>query len=72
MKFEKVGNKILLIQPNYNFRGTSDNQAEANSIEEAFAKSVIGGFPILNADNGRYRIDITDFCFLMPMVLPTL
>lgn len=61
VKFEKVGNKILLIQPNYNFRGTSDNQAEANSIEEAFAKSVIGGFPILNADNGRYRIDITDF-----------
>ncbi|AEL26683.1 zinc-dependent metalloprotease [Cyclobacterium marinum] len=61
VKFEKVGDKILLIQPNYNFRGTSNNQAEANSIEEAFAKSVIGGFPILNADNGHYRIDITNF-----------
>lgn len=61
VKFEKFGDKILLIQPNYNFRGTSNNQAEANSIEEAFAKSVIGGFPILNAENGRYRIDMTNF-----------
>ncbi len=61
VKFEKHGNKLLLIQPNYDYRAISDNQDEVKSVAEAFASSVIGGFEIKSKNNSSYLIDITDF-----------
>ncbi|MBL0025737.1 MAG: DUF5117 domain-containing protein [Saprospiraceae bacterium] len=46
VKFEKHGDKILLVQSNLNFRAVSDNPLEVSAVEEAFAKSVIFGFKI--------------------------
>ena len=40
IKFERVGPKILVVQPNYQFRADSQNQAEAKSVRDAFARSV--------------------------------
>ncbi|MCH1547306.1 MAG: zinc-dependent metalloprotease [Flavobacteriaceae bacterium] len=59
--FKKVGNKILLIQPNYSFRAKSENIAEINSIKQAFAKSVIHGFKIIETIGDKYLIDFTPF-----------
>ncbi|MBT8254527.1 MAG: DUF5118 domain-containing protein, partial [Bacteroidia bacterium] len=42
--FKKAGNKLLLIQPNQNYRANTDNELERKSIEQAFAKSVLYGF----------------------------
>ena len=50
VKFTKVGNKILLIQPNYDYRAESDNIEEVKSVREAFAQSVIWGFEPLQGD----------------------
>ena len=61
VKFTKAGNKLLLVQPNYKFRAISDNIDEKKSVEEAFAKSILFGFPILNNSNGIYEIDLSDF-----------
>lgn len=61
VKFEKHGNKLLLIQPNYDYRAVSENQDEVKSVAEAFASSVIGGFEIKSKNNSSYLIDITDF-----------
>ncbi len=61
VKFEKHGNKLLLIQPNYDYRAISDNQDEVKSVAEAFATSVIGGFEIKSKNSTSYLIDITDF-----------
>lgn len=61
VKFEKHGNKILLIQPNYDYRAVSDNQDEVKSVAEAFASSVIGGWEIKTKNNSTYLIDITDW-----------
>ncbi|WP_421763878.1 zinc-dependent metalloprotease [Ekhidna sp.] len=61
VKFEKHGNKLLLIQPNYDYRAVSDNQDEVKSVAEAFASSVIGGFEITTKNDKAYLIDITDF-----------
>ena len=47
VKFQKAGNKLLLIQPNQNYRAITDNDLERKSIEQAFAKSVLFGFKIL-------------------------
>ena len=59
--FERAGNKILLVQPNQNFRALSDNQAERRAVEESFAKSVIWGFKIVAADDEKLLVDATDF-----------
>ncbi len=59
--FSKAGDKLLLIQPNLRYRSTSDNLLEQRSIKEAFAKSVLFGFPIVEILEGAYIIDLTPF-----------
>ncbi|GAB2699518.1 zinc-dependent metalloprotease [Mucilaginibacter koreensis] len=69
VKFIKSGPKILLIQPNYDYRAVSSNPDERKSVEEAFAQSVIWGFNAeaiskkggSNTDDDRILIDITAF-----------
>ena len=59
--FKKAGNKLLLIQPNQNYRAITDNKEEKESVKEAFAKSVLHGFKIKETKNGKYLVDATDF-----------
>lgn len=59
--FKKAGNKLLLIQPNLKYRALTDNALEKKSVEQAFAKSILFGFPIEEEKNGTYMIEITDF-----------
>ncbi|MDR5590418.1 zinc-dependent metalloprotease [Christiangramia sp. SM2212] len=61
MKFQKAGNKLLLIQPNQYYRAITDNEAEKQSVSEAFAKSVLFGFEIKEEKDGKYIIDFTPF-----------
>ena len=59
--FRKAGNKILLIQPNQDYRALTDNNEEKKSIKEAFAKSVLHGFVIKEEKNNTYLVDATSF-----------
>jgi predicted Zn-dependent protease len=59
--FERVGNKILLVQPNYAFRALSDNAAERRAVEESFARSIIWGFKVEAAEGDRVLVDATGF-----------
>ncbi len=61
VRFEKVGPKILMIQPNYDYRAISDNPEEAKSVAQAFASSVVAGFKVAAASNGKYLVDMTKF-----------
>ncbi len=61
VQFKKAGNKLLLVQPNLKFRALTNNILEKNSVEQAFARSVLYGFPILKSEKGAYFIDITNF-----------
>jgi len=58
--FERAGNKVLLVQPNYDFRATGDAR-QKQSVEESFARSVIWGFKIEAAEGDRVLIDATSF-----------
>src|SRR5690348_15960187 len=40
VKFERVGPKVLLVQPNYKFRAITSNEAERRSVADSFAQSV--------------------------------
>ena len=66
VRFRKTGNKLLLEQPNQDYRASSDNAAERASVAEAFATSVSAALPLLATDRGaqadapsddRYLID---------------
>src|SRR5918992_2438282 len=35
VKFERVGPRVLMVQPNYRYRGTSKNAAEVRDVNEA-------------------------------------
>jgi hypothetical protein len=59
--FKKAGNKILMIQPNQDFRAITENEEEKNSVKEAFSKSVLHGFIIQEEKKGIYLVDATDF-----------
>ncbi|MFD0861752.1 zinc-dependent metalloprotease [Sungkyunkwania multivorans] len=59
--FRKAGNKLLLIQPNLKFRALTNNELEKRSVAQAFAKSVLFGFPIKEQRKGSYIIDLTQF-----------
>jgi hypothetical protein len=60
VRFERVGTKILMTQPNYDFRARSDNPAERRAVEDAFAKSVLWGFTAVAETSGRVLVDLTD------------
>jgi hypothetical protein len=61
VRFIKSGNKLLLVQKNLKYRAITNNIAEKKSVEEAFAQSVLFGFPIEEIKNNSYLIDITNF-----------
>jgi len=59
--FQRIGPKILLVQPNQSFRSSSANAAERKSVEDSFAKSVLWGFTAAAESNGHVLVDATDF-----------
>ena len=61
VNFVKRGNKILLIQPNSKFVSNSSNPLENKAVEEAFARSVLFGFDIVEMKNDSYIVDLTPF-----------
>lgn len=61
VKFSKTGRKILLIQPNYNFRAITNDAAERRAVEQSFAQSTIWGFTVEAETANRSLVDATDF-----------
>lgn len=59
--FERVGPKVMLVAPNYNFRATSDNAAERQAVKDAFARSILWGFTVAAETSGRVLVDATPF-----------
>lgn len=59
--FERIGNKILLFQPNYRYRALSNDEAEKRAVADSFAKSVLWGFKVETEENGKILVDATQF-----------
>lgn len=60
VRFERYGNRVLLLEPNLSFRAQTTNDAERRAVGEAFAQSVLAGFPIDSSDDtDAVRVDIT-------------
>ena len=61
VEFERVGPRILMVQPNYQYRALSDNAAEVKAVRDAFARSVLWGFDVAAESGNRVLVDMTGF-----------
>jgi hypothetical protein len=61
VRWQRVGPRVLLIEPNYGFRANSSDEAERRAVRESFAESVLWGFDVAAEDQGRALIDATAF-----------
>lgn len=59
VRFERFGNRVMLVEPNLDFRADTTNTAEKRSVTQAFAQSVIAGFEITNPGEENVIIDLT-------------
>jgi hypothetical protein len=59
--FNRVGPRVMLVQPNQSFRSSSSNPLERKAVEDSFAKSILWGFTVAAESGGRVLVDATDF-----------
>ena len=59
--FNKVGRKILLIQPNYAYRALNAGKNEERAVKESFAQSVLWSFNAEAEEDGKILVDATAF-----------
>lgn len=59
--FERIGPKVLMVQPNYRYRAITSDPAERRAVEESFARSIIWGFKVEASDGDRVLVDATAF-----------
>ena len=61
VRFERVGPKVLLVQPNQTYRAHTDNPAERQAVADAFADGVLWGFEAAAQTGNRVLVEATDF-----------
>jgi len=61
VSFQRVGPRVLMVEPNYDYRAISANPAERKAVEDAFAKSIHWGFTVAAENGGRVLVDASDF-----------
>ena len=61
VKFTRVGNKVLMIQPNYDYRAVTKDVAERRAVEQSFAQSTLWGFTVEAETKGAVLVDATGF-----------
>ncbi|MDE3144603.1 MAG: zinc-dependent metalloprotease [Bacteroidota bacterium] len=61
IKFTRVGNKVLMVQTNYNFRAVTNDVAEKRAVEQSFAQSTLWGFTVEAESKGSVLVDATGF-----------
>ncbi|HEX3580286.1 MAG TPA: zinc-dependent metalloprotease [Thermoanaerobaculia bacterium] len=66
VRFERVGPRVLMIEPNYRFRALTNDAAEQRAVADSFAQSVLAGFKVEAASASSVLIDATDL-FLTDM-----
>jgi len=61
VKFTRVANKVLMIQPNYAYRAITNDVLEKRAVEQSFAQSALWGFTVEAESKGAVLVDATAF-----------
>jgi len=66
IRFDRVGPRVLMVEPNYRYRAISSDPAERHAVEDSFAQSILAGFKVESVNGKAVTVDATDF-FLSDM-----
>ena len=61
IRFERVGPRVLMIEPNYGYRALSNDPSERRAVEQSFAQSVLASFKVESSTPNGVLVDATDF-----------
>jgi len=61
VRFDRVGPRVLLVAPNYDFRAITNNIDERLAVRDAFAESTLWGFEVAAEENNRVLVDASSF-----------
>jgi hypothetical protein len=61
VRFERVGPRVLMVEPNYAFRALSNDPAERRAVEQSFATSIVAGFKVESTTTNGVLVDATEF-----------
>jgi hypothetical protein len=62
IRFERVGPRVLMVEPNYAYRAISDDPSERRAVEQSFASSILAGFKVESTTaTGGVLVDATEF-----------
>lgn len=62
VRFERTGPKVLLVEPNLEYRASTNNPEERQAVQQAFAPGVVWGFSVgAEGEDGSVLVDATDF-----------
>jgi len=61
VKFERVGRKLLMVEPNFNYRAVTNDAAEKRALQQSFASSTLWGFTIEAETGKKVLVEATDF-----------
>ncbi|NJN35140.1 MAG: DUF5117 domain-containing protein [Saprospiraceae bacterium] len=59
--FQKIGKKILLTQPNYDYRALTNDAKEQRAVRNSFAQSILWSFAVDEEEEGKALVDFTPF-----------
>jgi len=61
VRFNRVGRKVLMTEPNYGYRAVSSSDRERAAVEQSFAQSTLWGFALEAQTGSVLLVDATEF-----------
>ena len=61
IRFDRVGPRVLMVEPNYHYRAISSDPNERRAVEDSFAQSILAGFKVESVNGSTVTVDATDF-----------
>jgi hypothetical protein len=61
IRFERVGPRVLMVEPNTGYRALSNDANERKAVEQSFATSILAGFKVEETTPRGVLVDATEF-----------
>ena len=61
VRFDRIGPRVLLIEPNLRFRAINSDPLERRAVEDSFAQSILASFKVEASEGKTVLVDATDF-----------
>jgi hypothetical protein len=63
VRFDRDGDRVLMVFENMGYRTSLDNAAHRRSIEESFPTSTVASLPLLAEEGNRTLVDLTEVAY---------